>query len=216
MSKPEARRSSLTGTITFLLSAAPLSALVVSALLAAPFAVGAKCFDRSPLTPPGADLHTTLEPNRLSNSQQKPVEALLKSLRGRWRGKAIGYFCEGTEKSPRKVSDNATTEIEIESEDRNTVTIKAILTAADRRSSRHELLRLILSGKKLRIGRDSRAGETHVLSASRSKLAFEVKQSNGRGRRGGASGPREVHRKIIVTHSQLTIEFTVYTQSGLS
>lgn len=188
--------------------------LLVSGLVALPVALGAECFEPSPLTPPGADPHIAIESNRLSNSQQKAIEMLFKSLRGRWQGKSYGYFCKGSEESPKKVSDNATAEIEVESYDRNSATIKAVLTAADRRSSRNELLRLILNGETLRVGRDTRAGETRVLSANANQLAFAVKESQGRV--GVIGGFREVHRTISVSRNQLTIEFTVYSQGGLS
>ena len=213
MPKPEVRHSSRAGTITFQSSAFLSSAFLASTVLAAPLAAGAKCFDRSPLTPPGADPHTAIESNQLSHSQKKAVDALFKSLRGRWQGKAKGYFCKGTRESPRQVSDNATAEIEVESYERDSVTIKAILTADDRRSSRNELLRLFLSDETLRVGRDTRAGETKVLSARRNQLAFAIKVFHRHG--GAVGGIREVHRKILVTHNQMTIEFTVYSQGGL-
>lgn len=81
MPKPEVRHSSRAGTITFQSSAFLSSAFLASALLAAPLAAGAKCFDRSLLTPPGADPHTAIESNQLSHSQKKAVDALFKSLR---------------------------------------------------------------------------------------------------------------------------------------
>ena len=109
------------------------------------------------------------------------------------------------------VETKADVAIEFDRDGRNKVIMNATLTASGRGVTRGERLRLVLSDEALRVDGDNPANDSKVLSASSTRLAFAIKN-----RRPGSGGVAEVHRSIKISPTRLTIEFTVYSQGGLS
>jgi hypothetical protein len=188
--------------------------LVALSLSFTPAMVSATCFEPSPLIPRGADPYTELNATQLSSGQRNTINKFLRSLRGRWLGTARGYFCSGTVRSPKQVSDNASLTINFDTNGRDKVVMNATLTASGKRVTRSERLQLILGASSLRVNGDNAASEVQLLSASGSSIAFAIKNQRTRGN--GSRGLAEVHRYISVSATQLSIEFVVYSQGGLS
>ena len=192
-------------------SAITISIIAVLGLSFTPTIAAAACFEPSPLLPRGADPYTELVPTYLSREQRDTVKTFLQSLRGRWRGDARGYFCTGTTHAPQQKDDNASIAIDFDANGRDTVIMNATLSASDHGVTRSERLQLLLGDSSLRVDGDNAASASQILSATSRSIAFAVKN-----RRAAGAGVAEVHRTITISHTQLSVEFTVYSQGGLS
>lgn len=180
-------------------------------LLVASSASAADCFSPAPSVAGGGDRYAAIESSQLSKGQQRSLVKLFKKLKGRWRGDAKGFFCEGKEGAPKKRADDYTIEAEADMNRSGALSMRADLTSKSKGTTRSENLRLIPAGDKLRINKNNVASEAKVLAASSRELHVVLKETLPR-----AAGFVEIYRRIRVSGSSVTIDYEVYSQGGLS
>lgn len=81
------------------------SVQIASAVLLCVFTLPAfaeKCYEESPnMVADGDEYYDLVMKDKLSRKDDKKIKALTRSLKGKWRGKAIAVSCVGTEKNPK-------------------------------------------------------------------------------------------------------------------
>ena len=195
---------------------AALAAALAAALLVAPALHAQQCFDPAPSLQGGRDPYQTLTPTRVSADGRKSIEALFKKLRGRWEGRAGGYFCRGTKESPRTEPDDFDIVMKATTSGTREISMVSELQSRENKKSRTETLRLFLTDSSLRVNRNDRAGEVTIESLSRGGGSIAFAQKEILSRAPGGAGFTEIHRRIEVGPTSLTMRYDVYLRGGLT
>lgn len=178
-----------------------------------------ECFSPSPHQQKGNDTFKPIGAKNLTSAQRKILKRMFKKMDGRWEGTTTGFFCMGTEKSPRQKTDNyIIEELEVDANSSGDLTLAARMNSIEKGTSRQENMKLFSSSGILRIGQNRKSGDVSVDSLSKGKLAFtqryRVPTNHGATKKG--SFGQEIIRTVSAKRSSLIIEYKVYTQGLLS
>ncbi|MDE1464218.1 hypothetical protein [Spartinivicinus poritis] len=197
-----------------------LTAVAIAfALPTSPIALASECFSPSPHYQKDKDTFQPIESKKLTYAEKKTLKPIFKHMDGRWKGTATGFFCMGTEKAPRKKPDNyIIQEIEVNTNSSGDLTLSAQLLSETKETSRQENLRLFISSDILRVGQNSKSGDTSLDSAAKNKIVFTQRYRIPTRKDGKIKGSisQEIIRNIHASRSSMTIEYNVYTQNVLS
>ncbi|RDH43965.1 hypothetical protein [Zooshikella ganghwensis] len=189
-----------------------------------------ECFSPSPLKKKSGQTFEEIKPVKLTNTQASSIRNMFKNLRGNWRGTATGFFCLGTEKSPRQKADNFTIKAEIDVFSQQDIVITADMDAIEQRKQRTEIFRLFSSNGFLRLNKNRTAGDVKVKTISQNEISF-VQYSqikiNSKGpstttdakntvNKSGGIARREIITTIKRSYKALRIEYKVYSNGVLS
>ena len=134
-------------------------------------ASAADCFSLSPQAASGK----AFEPVRareLTSSEQRQIDTLFRKMAQQWEGETQGYFCMGTENSPRKKPDNYQVTAKVKRDSSGNIRLEADLFSPQKKIRRRENLRLFSSHDVLRIDVNSRSGDVGLVSLDNQHLEF--------------------------------------------
>ena len=239
-------------------SVAPWFAILVGVLTSAS-ALAEDCFSLSPRAASDKAFES-VQAHKLTSSERHQISTLFRKMAQQWEGDVHGYFCMGTENSPRKRPDNYQITVRVKRDSSSNIQLESTLFSPRKKMSRHENLRLFSSSGFLRVDVNRSSGDVDLVSLSDQHLEFiqafrtrhsrPIKRNDDKkneeittlpaneeeasilpeadddGKKDGDkqekvhsrsfSVAREIVRKITISDTHLTIDYTVYTQGVLS
>ncbi|MCX4026697.1 hypothetical protein H0A36_00835 [Endozoicomonas sp. SM1973] len=195
------------------------AATIAFALSVSPIIKASECFNPSPHHQKSKDTFQPIESKKLTYSENKTLKSIFKHMDGRWTGTATGFFCMGTDKTPREKPDSyIIQEMEVDTNSSGDLVLSAQLLSETKETSRQENMRLFISSGILRVGQNSKSGDTSLDSAAKNKIVFTQKYRIPTRQGGKIKGSiaQEIIRTIHASRSSMTIEYNVYTQGVLS
>ncbi|WP_211826979.1 hypothetical protein [Kistimonas asteriae] len=131
----------------------------------------ADCFSASPLAASGKAFEPT-EARKLTSSEQRQIDTLFRKMAKQWEGETHGYFCMGTENTPRKKPDNYQLTATVKQDSSGNIRLEADLYSPQKKTSRRETLRLFSSRDFLRIDVNNASGDVALVSLDNQHLTF--------------------------------------------
>ncbi|GAA4649528.1 hypothetical protein GCM10023116_18020 [Kistimonas scapharcae] len=134
-------------------------------------ALAADCFSLSPQAASGK-VFEPVKARKLTSSEQRQIDTLFRKMAQQWEGETQGYFCMGTESSPRKRPDNYQVTAKVERDSSGNIRLEADLFSPPKKTRRRENLRLFSSHDILRIDVNSSSGDVGLVSLDNQHLEF--------------------------------------------
>ena len=131
----------------------------------------ADCFSASPLVASGKAFEPT-EARKLTSSEQRQIDTLFRKMAKQWEGETHGYFCIGTENTPRKKPDTYQLTATVKQDSSGNIRLEADLYSPQKKTSRRETLRLFSSRDFLRIDVNNASGDVALVSLDNQHLTF--------------------------------------------
>jgi len=142
-----------------------------------------QCLDTSPPLSAGKRIPDRISIRVLTDTEYQQVKTLLKSLDGRWKGRATVIGCNMADLNDQDIS-HYTTKAKAKASRSGDLLIEAEFYAPEEHTTHQETQRFYLSGKYLRIHHDSGAGDVELIhvSANKIELRYNVRTRNSAGR----------------------------------
>ena len=192
---------------------------VICWLIALPVtAISAECFERSPTTSRGTPLTAGITIRNITDDEYQTLTRLIKGMTGFWNGTATEISCEGTATAPReerheyKVHVYATTKY-MPVEDTLALKFRANWDGVTRNTSKLENFRFLLTRERLRLDRNTPAGDVETVKITNNFLVIN-KKNNVRNPAGGIV-VQEIVRSYQLTYNTLNIEYNFYSNGLL-
>ena len=140
-------------------------------ILTSTSALAEGCFSLSPRAASGKAFEP-VQARKLTSSERHQINTLFRRMAQQWEGEVHGYFCMGTENSPRKRPDNYQITVRVQRDSSNNIQLEAALFSPRKKMSRHENLRLFSSSGFLRVDVNRSSGDVGLVSLSDQHLEF--------------------------------------------
>ena len=190
--------------------------LVVLALFTGmPWHCFAGCLDPSPTVVGGDDPYAAIASRDLTPAERDTIKALFTSLDGEWRGSAHDLYCRGL-KDPddnRRYADTVKADVAVDHT--GNFYLRMSLYSPQKRSTRQEILRFYLIGKRLRVNSPSTAGDVELIDVQTNRLAFLyrllLQSDTSKG-----SIRKEIFIALETGDNTFSVEQQIYSQGRLS
>ncbi len=173
-----------------------------------------QCLDLSPTISSGRKFADAIALRKLTDSEHRHVETLLKSLDGRWIGEAAEVACNLADIDDRDMSRYAI-KATVETDRTGNFIMEAELYSAEERTSHQKTLRFYLKDQYLRVHHNNGAGDVELIEVSDThfELRYLLRVQN-LGNPGGIY--REFFYRLASTPNGFSIVQTIYTQGRLN
>ncbi|WP_455220257.1 hypothetical protein [Kaarinaea lacus] len=180
--------------------------------------IAAECFENSPAKSRGMPLTDGIKISNISEDEYQLLSQLIKGMKGFWSGTASEISCKGTSVAPReerheyKVHVYATTRY-MPVEDTLMLKFRATWEGVTRNTSKLENFRFLLTRERLRLDRNTPAGDVETVKIANNFLLIN-KKNNVRNPAGGVVA-QEIVRSYQLTYNTLKIEYYFYSNGLL-
>jgi len=178
----------------------------------------AECFESSPAKNRDVPLTIGAEISNITDDEYQLLTRLIKGMTGFWNGTATEISCAGTITAPReeehsyKVRVYATDKY-MPVEDTLVLKFRATWEGVSRNTDKLENFRFLLTPERLRLDRNTPAGDVETVKLADNFLVI-AKKNNVRNPTGGVV-VQEIVREYRMTYNTLSIEYFFYSNGLL-
>lgn len=176
--------------------------------------MAAECFESSPAKIRGIPLTAEINIRNITDDEYQILNRLIKGMAGFWNGTASEISCTGTAAVPREDKQEYQVHVYAATrympvEDTLALKFRANWDGVTRNSSKQQNFRFLLTREKLRLDKNTPAGDVNTIKIADNFLVIS-KKNNVRNRTGGII-VEELVRTYRLTYNTLSIDYYFYS-----